>query len=85
MIKLLLTFLLFTDIAFAQDNRPKKIIPAAERMDVYLPFLKNKSVAVFANASSEVGKLHLIDTLLKRGIRIKKIFAPEHGFRNECK
>src|SRR5580765_283717 len=81
MIKILLSFLLFTDIAFAQDDRHKKIIPAAERMDVYLPLLKNKSVAVFANASSMVGKSHLIDTLLKRGIRIKKIFAPEHGFR----
>jgi len=58
-----------------------KIIPAAERMDVYLPLLKGKSVGIFANQTSVVGKSHLVDTLLKKNILIKKIFAPEHGFR----
>ena len=88
MIKLLLTLLLLIDIVSGQknikpgqDNLAQRIIPAAERMDIYLPLLKNKSVAIFANASSIVGKSHLVDTLLKRGVRIKKIFAPEHGFR----
>jgi uncharacterized protein YbbC (DUF1343 family) len=57
------------------------IITAAERLDVYLPLLKGKAVAVFANQTSVVGKTHLVDTLLKRGVNIKKIFAPEHGFR----
>ncbi len=50
-------------------------------MDVYVPMLKNKSVAVFANQTSVVGSQHLVDALLKRGVVIKKIFAPEHGFR----
>lgn len=58
-----------------------KIIPAAERLDVYLPLLKGKRVALFANNTSMVGKTHLVDTLSKRGVDIKKIFAPEHGFR----
>ena len=58
-----------------------KIIPAAERTDVYLSLLKNKRVAVFANNTSMVGDIHLVDTLSRLGINIKKIFAPEHGFR----
>jgi len=58
-----------------------KIIPGAERMEIYLPLLKGKSVAVFANQSSLVGKTHLVDTLLKKGVSIKVIFGPEHGFR----
>ena len=33
----------------------KKIIPAAERINVYLPFLKGKKVGVFANHTSMVG------------------------------
>jgi len=41
-------------------------------------------VAVFANQTSVMGKSHLVDTLLKRGIRIKKIFSPEHGFRGDA-
>lgn len=58
-----------------------KILTGADQMDLYLPLLRGLSVAVFANQSSIVGKSHLVDTLLKRGIHISKIFAPEHGFR----
>src|SRR5215217_4315785 len=57
------------------------IIPGAERLDQYLPLLKGKNVAVFANPTSMVGKTHLVDTLKKLGINIKVIFVPEHGFR----
>lgn len=61
-----------------------KIIPGAERVDVYVPMLKGKSVAVFANQTSMVGKTHLVDTLVKRGIKVVKIFGPEHGFRGDA-
>jgi uncharacterized protein YbbC (DUF1343 family) len=57
------------------------ITPGAERVDVYLPYLKGKAVAVFANQTSIVKNTHLVDTLLKRGVNIVKIFGPEHGFR----
>ena len=57
------------------------ITPAAERTARYLPLLKNKNIAVVVNHSSLVGKRHLVDVLLKQGIKVKKIFAPEHGFR----
>ncbi len=60
------------------------IIPGAERMDVYLPLLKGKAVAVFANQTSMVGNTQLVDTLLKKGIHIVKIFGPEHGFRGNA-
>jgi uncharacterized protein YbbC (DUF1343 family) len=53
-------------------------------MDQYLPLLRGQSVAVFANPTSMVGPSHLIDTLLKNGIHIQKIFSPEHGFRGDA-
>jgi uncharacterized protein YbbC (DUF1343 family) len=59
----------------------EKIIPAAERLSVYLPLLKGKRVGVFANQTSTVGRSHLVDTLKKSGVNIKLIFGPEHGFR----
>jgi uncharacterized protein YbbC (DUF1343 family) len=62
------------------DNNPK-IMPAAERVNVYLPYLKNKRVGIFANQTSMVGNTHLVDTLRKLGVDIKVIFGPEHGFR----
>jgi len=61
-----------------------KIIPAAERSELYLSLLKNKRVALVVNHSSLVGKSHLLDHLLKRGIKVQKIFAPEHGFRGKA-
>jgi uncharacterized protein YbbC (DUF1343 family) len=63
--------------SFAQT----RIIPGAERVDVYVPLLKGRSVAVFANQTSMVGNTHLVDTLVKRGVKVVKIFGPEHGFR----
>ena len=53
----------------------------AENMTSYLPLLKGKTVAVFANQTSIVGNTHLVDTLQKLGVTIKVIFGPEHGFR----
>ncbi|MBO9684506.1 MAG: DUF1343 domain-containing protein [Flavisolibacter sp.] len=60
------------------------IIPGAERLDVYVPLLKGKRVAVFANHTAMVGKRHLVDTLLKLGVNIKVTFGPEHGFRGNA-
>ncbi len=57
------------------------IIPAAERMETYLPLLKGKRVGIFANQTSMVGSRHLVDTLRKAGVDIRVIFGPEHGFR----
>ncbi|MEO7444545.1 MAG: DUF1343 domain-containing protein [Ferruginibacter sp.] len=66
------------------QNTVAQIQPGAERMEVYLPYLVNKKVAVFANPTSMVGSSHLVDTLLKRGVNVVKIFGPEHGFRGNA-
>src|SRR5689334_9554585 len=60
------------------------IVPGAERLDVYLPLLKGKRVAVFANHTAVVGSTHLVDTLVKLGINVKVAFGPEHGFRGNA-
>src|SRR5687767_4387645 len=57
------------------------ILPGASRPNLYLPLIEGKAVAIFANNTSTVGKGDLIDTLISKGVSIKKIFAPEHGFR----
>lgn len=74
----LLAFSFGTACAQASSD---KVITGADRMNVWLPYLKGKSVAVFANQTSMVGNTHLVDTLLKSNIKIVKIFGPEHGFR----
>lgn len=58
-----------------------KPVPAAERLQAYLPKLKGKRIAAVVNQTSMVGQVHLVDTLVRSGVQITKIFAPEHGFR----
>ena len=72
----------YTAIAQPVNNGP--VITGADRMQVYLPMLKGKSVAVFANQTSMVKNTHLVDTLLSSGIIVVKIFGPEHGFRGDA-
>jgi len=73
--KIILFFLLFLGIIRAD------IIMGAEQMNRYLPMLKGKKVAVVVNQSSLVYGEHLVDVLLRKKVKIVKIFAPEHGFR----
>ena len=62
----------------------QNIIPGSERTNLYIDKLLDKKVAVIANNTSVIrsnnSDIHLIDTLIKRGIKIEKIFSPEHGF-----
>ncbi len=81
---LLIVTVLFSTFCFAQPMQKEKVLTGADRMEVWLPYLKGKKVAVFANATSMVGNTHLVDTLLKKGVNIVKIFGPEHGFRGNA-
>lgn len=65
-------------------NDDRSIITGAESMGAYLPLIKGKRVALFANQTSMVCRTHLVDTLLKRGVNLVKIFGPEHGFRGDA-
>ena len=59
----------------------EKVIPASERPQLYLSLLQGKKIALVVNHASLFHKHHLVDMLLKEKIAVKKIFAPEHGFR----
>ncbi len=59
----------------------KSIVVGAERVGEYLPLIQNKKVGMMVNHTSLIGNTHLVDSLLRLGIDVKVIFAPEHGFR----
>lgn len=78
----------FQLLSCAQDAAIKT---GADRTALYISKLENKRVAVVANQTSVIVKgkekrafTHLVDSLLLQGIRIKKVFAPEHGFRGKA-
>jgi|ERR1051326_171573 uncharacterized protein YbbC (DUF1343 family) len=82
-------FCLFYSVCFSQFASPIKLLDktsadlkvGAEQTEKYFPLIKDKSVAVLAHPASLIKNIHLVDTLLRSGIQVKKIFAPEHGFR----
>jgi uncharacterized protein YbbC (DUF1343 family) len=61
-------------------NKPQVSVGASQ-MDLLIPKIKGKPVALVVNHTAIVGRTHLTDTLKSLGIDIKKVFAPEHGFR----
>ena len=62
-----------------------KIIVGAQRITDYFPLIKDKKVALLVNQTSEIDSgLHLVDSLISLGVDVRKIFAPEHGFRGHA-
>lgn len=62
----------------------KIIITGADQTSTYLPYLKGKRVGMLVNQTSIIGKSHCVDSLVKLGVTITKIFGPEHGFRGNA-
>jgi hypothetical protein len=81
--------LLVGALSWAASARAQKLPPpvtvGAERMELLLPTLQGKRVALMVNQSSLVGSTgtHLVDTLLSQGVNIVRLFVPEHGLRGK--
>jgi uncharacterized protein YbbC (DUF1343 family) len=79
----LLFFLLGFSACQAQPAG-NRVVVGAEQLDQLLSLLKDKRTGLVVNHTSLVKKTHLADTLLSRGVNVKKIFGPEHGFRGDA-
>ena len=79
--KILLIFLLISSMNIHAQMRM-----GAEQMEKLLPLLDGKRVALVVNHTSVVGlsQTHLLDTLLSLKVDVRKVFAPEHGFRGNA-
>lgn len=64
------------------------VVPGDVRMEAYLPLLANRHVGVVCNHTAVIegasGGVHLVDSLLARGVKVGAAFAPEHGFRGRA-
>ncbi|WNB17368.1 exo-beta-N-acetylmuramidase NamZ family protein [Marivirga arenosa] len=65
----------------AQEKPP---VPGAYKMNEYLKILEGKKVGMVVNQTSVINDTHLVDSLRSYDINIKKVFAPEHGFRGKA-
>jgi len=66
----------------AQHSTEIKV--AAAQTELYLHLLKGKNIAIVANQTSTINSTHVVDSLLSLDISVKKVFAPEHGFRGKA-
>ena len=87
----LFTFLVlnFTFLAYSKNktyDTKSSVIVGANQISKYENLIKDKRIGVVANHTSVIfkknfGHTHLVDSLIKLNFDIRKIFAPEHGFR----
>ncbi|WP_336686069.1 DUF1343 domain-containing protein [Chryseobacterium bernardetii] len=85
---LLLICLIFLGV-FNQYYSQTQVQPdfktGADQPELYLPLLKDKTIGVVTNQTGLMSdRTHLVDFLVKNGVKIKAIFAPEHGFRGDA-
>lgn len=71
---------------YSCSGQMKNIETGADQTGKYIPMLEGKKIAIVANQTSMVKNTHLVDTLLSMSkggstFSIRKVFAPEHGFR----
>ncbi|TDE02969.1 exo-beta-N-acetylmuramidase NamZ family protein [Flavobacterium hiemivividum] len=75
-------------------TKTHSIKTGADNYEVYLPLLKGKNIGLITNQSGIVfieesitslartkKQINLVDFLIDKKINLRKIFAPEHGFR----
>ncbi len=75
-------------VSESHEKKQPSIITGANQLNHYLPLLADKNFAVVANQTSIIQindkNIHLVDYLKKHTNGLKKVFAPEHGFRGKA-
>jgi uncharacterized protein YbbC (DUF1343 family) len=77
----LLLYIIIIFISYTSTIKAQNVEVGAAQLQEYLPLIKNKKVGIVVNQTSTINETHLLDTLIKLNINVRKVFAPEHGFR----
>lgn len=72
--------------SYSEQGTPSNVSvrTGADQTWLYIPYLKGKKVGLVVNPTSVIGQTHLVDTLLQLGVKVVKVFGPEHGFRGNA-
>lgn len=66
------------------EKKSKEVITGADQVSTYISYLKGKRIAMVVNQTSIIGKKPSVDSLLALGVKVVKVFGPEHGFRGNA-
>ena len=82
---ILIILISFTEVGCQANPTNQKVFFGDEillKENLYL--LQNKSIGIVTNQTAVLpNKIHLIDTLLSLGLKIKVLFSPEHGIKGD--
>lgn len=59
------------------------VSPGAWDTQAYFPLLQGRKFGLVCNHTATIGVTHLVDTLVRAGLKPLRLFAPEHGFRGD--
>ncbi|HLW29300.1 MAG TPA: DUF1343 domain-containing protein [Brumimicrobium sp.] len=65
-------------------TKQKSIVVGAEQLDLLKQIVGSKKIGLVGNQTSRVGGVHLVDTLIASGVKLVKVYSPEHGFRGDA-
>jgi len=74
----------FTVVKTKVISRPEKLAfgTGSDNYDSFSDLLKDKKVGIVTNQTGLLlDKTHLVDFLVSKDVNLRKIYAPEHGFR----
>lgn len=80
----IISVVLFVVVSPLRSVANDQLKVGADRIDQYIPDLKGKKVGVVVNNTSVIDGVHIVDLLISNGVDVKRIFAPEHGFRGDA-
>ncbi len=66
------------------DQAKSPIVVGAQRTAEYFPLLQGKRIAIVTNHTGLIGTTHLVDSLVRAQLLVRRVFAPEHGFRGDA-
>ncbi len=76
--------LLFLGCSSTSPKKTPAVKTGAEvLLEKHLDEIGDQRVGLVMNPTSRVDGVHMLDTLLQRGIQVTALFAAEHGFRGE--
>ncbi|MDR2472701.1 MAG: DUF1343 domain-containing protein, partial [Tannerella sp.] len=82
-INFLLIFISCTGQINSRNHAQNSILNGADRIEEIKDIVGNKRIGLIINQTSLlIDGSHLLDVMLDNGLNVKKIFAPEHGFRD---
>lgn len=74
------------DVSGQSENPPIEVpavLPGIYDFDRLRELIGNSRVAVVTNHTGTLDNAHIVDSLINSGVEVRKVFAPEHGFRGD--